>query len=466
MGSTGVGAAVAAAPVATVLLFAVLRARRARRVEAAGWALEKVALEGRLAFVPWASIERRLETLRKSDPTSALDQVVAVDCIAAGLRHVTHHRSASKAKGLRGDTSTELVVDALRTGHSAVLGAEVVTCDHFDVDGLCSVLALLLHDSPRAQAAPGGWPRVARLLCAAARIGDFRELDYAAVLRGEACETQALQLCCLLNTLERREFFRPFGGSGEDGKYELMLRSDAVLALVLEGAAERSRCDWGEEFEQVLTGCRALARPGAVRRHPQLGLLVIETVQPLHYYALFSHAAGPEPCDTVLTLYGGGRCEVEQRYTGFVELTSRPVQPRACLTKLAKVLSLASGGRERWGADRFVDSGPLLRVLPDAPDAPTLTKAQRYGHPFERPIAPSCIDAARIEHIVCGFLRVAHSSDQPLLQEPWSWTKLHEFNRRVNWRAIAEQLGLPAHAASSAAQGSGQKVELVDNRGS
>lgn len=55
--------------------------------------------------------------------------------------------------------------------------------------------------------------------------------------------------------------------------------------------------------------------------------------EPRHYYALFSHSIG---LDYVLSLYDGGRYELECKYTQFVAVHSRPVWPRFDLTPLAK----------------------------------------------------------------------------------------------------------------------------------
>lgn len=69
----------------------------------------------------------------------------------------------------------------------------------------------------------------------------------------------------------------------------------------------------------MLSGWQALQDGGAeaVRRHDALGLVALRPPAPLHYYSLFSHAAG---ADTVLVQYPGRRYEVESRYTQFIML--------------------------------------------------------------------------------------------------------------------------------------------------
>ena len=63
----------------------------------------------------------------------------------------------------------------------------------------------------------------------------------------------------------------------------------------------------------------------------------------------------------------------------------------------------------QWASERVVDSGPLLR-LEDL--AARLTKAERYGHPYERrvPTAPG-LSAEAIEREVVAFLRAAYHGE-------------------------------------------------------
>jgi hypothetical protein len=55
----------------------------------------------------------------------------------------------------------------------------------------------------------------------------------------------------------------------------------------------------------------------------------------------------------------------------------------------------------RWMANRFTDSGPMLRL--ERPDL-KLSKAQRYGHPTERPVFSSAINPAEMRALVISYL--------------------------------------------------------------
>ena len=106
--------------------------------------------------------------------------------------------------------------------------------------------------------------------------------------------------------------------------------------------------------------------------------------------------------------------------------------PRLSLSARVAALSAAEaarGGAGSWVADRFVDSGPLLRL--QAPGA-TLSRAARYGQPYERSIAPSAIPEAAFRAAVLSYFEHGLAGVAP--REAWSWAELHAFNEAVDWR--------------------------------
>ncbi|CAK8992181.1 Probable beta-D-xylosidase 2 (AtBXL2), partial [Durusdinium trenchii] len=295
--------------------------------------------------------------------------------------------------GLRGDTSTELTCNAVAQGKH--LAFSFVTCNHFDIDGYFAVLCCV---------EPAWWTAVKRrdVVVAAARLGDFRE----GATEPRVGDT-ALRVCCLINSLERKHFRRPF--EGDDGKFDFFLQPTQIALVkdVVDGRCTHEHL-YSDEYRRVLAD---LGRIQSVAHHRDIGLVVVHASQPLHYYALFSDCRG---CDTVLAVYPGDRFEIEHRYTTFVDLTSRPVLPRVCLSKL-KVAD--------YSAERYVDSGPLWRR-----DA-KLTKAQRYGHPFERDIAaaPRGVKEADVMRALTQLL--AHARGRA--QQRWTWAELAKFNKRA-----------------------------------
>jgi hypothetical protein len=156
-----------------------------------------------------------------------------------------------------------------------------------------------------------------------------------------------------------------------------------------------------------------------------------------------------------------------QKYTTFVQTTSATF-PRIDLAPLARVLNAIERGErgagrsgvgrdeaggatgdamtaveqsgrcagdggadavsERvWRVDRVNDSGPLLRL--ESVDR-HLTKAERYGHPFERPLLKSThLTAARARQIVLSFFRFGYRDVER--QAVWSWASIHSFNASI-----------------------------------
>jgi len=82
---------------------------------------------------------------------------------------------------------------------------------------------------------------------------------------------------------------------------------------------------------------------------------------------------------------------------------------------------------ERWKVDRFVDSGPLLRLE----RRQTLTRAERYGHPTERAIHASLIPLTALTNYVRSYL--AHGLSSAPSKARWSWEELHALNSGIDW---------------------------------
>jgi hypothetical protein len=105
-----------------------------------------------------------------------------------------------------------------------------------------------------------------------------------------------------------------------------------------------------------------------------------------------------------------------------------------------------------WHSDRITDSGPILRI--DLNNGTHLSKAERYGHPYERPIFPSLISEQEIAMMVVSYFSHAYSfysskKEGPTIHgkeaeseakksqggEILDWSDLHEFNESIDWAA-------------------------------
>ena len=285
------------------------------------------------------------KALKEGGGSSCEELAMVVDCSPPrhGVPCITHHkgthikRQAKAHPGwpaLKGDSSTALVLDAIAQRHPlfARCSPALVSCNHFDIDGLLAAWSAM-HPSAALEKA--------ELIAACAHIGDFRELrmpgaahgggapatngngagerdrsawratllmvatmcippqdedddgdedDEASGDGGDTVWTRALKICCWLNTQERLHFSRPFETPDEDDKYEHFLPR---LAAVLEDPGAR-QAEWRDEHDAVLSGHRALQDPAhsRVEARRDIDLVVVDTPDPLHYYALFSVSHG------------------------------------------------------------------------------------------------------------------------------------------------------------------------------
>lgn len=182
----------------------------------------------------------------------------------------------------------------------------------------------------------------------------------------------------------------------------------------------------------------------------------------------------------IMALYSNNRYELEIKYTSMIDLGSRPTLPRVDMTPLAlylnkleqskisktqeiainsyegieRITSSVIDGEEvihndtdstakdndeiceifKWQCDRITDSGPLLRLNSNINK---LSKAARYGHPYERMIYPSLISPQEMKNIVLSFFTHAYVQEPGPVRAKMDheWNDLHEFNKNINWDA-------------------------------
>eukprot|EP01041_Mallomonas_annulata_P010657 gene10657-22246_t len=372
-----------------------------------------------------------------------LADTLVVDCTHPTADQLTHHLKLQGQKNkmdlsLRGDSSTDAVMNAIDANH-VVLQHKFVSSNHWDIDSFLSVWCCINRE--KAQSCQ-------QLIRECARIGDFRELRL-----DETWQHEALKLACWLNSEERRLFYKPFEStisrmSGEedgDSKFEYFLTNfnhalDNLNTIEIES-------QWKDEYARVVQEYSDLhsKQISNVKLYPSIGLAIVNYPQPMHYYSLFSVSRG---FDIILSCYSNNRYELELKYTTYVDIGSRPCLPRVELIALVIYLnkrelslkqtsdptvSLDSSATTstRWGANRITDSGPILRL--DREDY-RLNKAERYGHPYERPIYSSLITPDEMMSIVVAYFNFAYRKEGSVIvpKRDWEWTELHEFNRNLD----------------------------------
>ncbi|MEM8886851.1 MAG: DUF6687 family protein, partial [Bacteroidota bacterium] len=228
-------------------------------------------------------------------------EVVIVDSYFKGRSMLSHWRGAPIPDGLGDDSSTGIVLNAIKANHSSVK-LPFVSNNHFDIDGFLGIWALLYPELALEHEA---------LLREAALIGDFREWKI-----GSARSLEALKLCCWINSVERKRFYEPFGEKDEAAscvpKYAYFL--PLLKDFLQEPHAFRQ--EWEEEFALILDQQELLETKGQIERIGELHIQIVKSPEPLHYYVLFQDS---EQMDMVLSMYAGNRYELEYKYVSWVD---------------------------------------------------------------------------------------------------------------------------------------------------
>lgn len=322
---------------------------------------------------------------------------------------LSHWRGAPTPETLRDDTSAGIVLNALRAN---VMGMELpyVTANHFDIDGFVGVWSLLNPEQALDQE---------ELLRQMALIGDFRELDLNHPLAGEA-----LKLVCWINAKEKELFWPPFGAEALPEsevtlcpkKFDYFLKT---FTRVLKDP-DWERGSWEDEVGSALLGYREVYSPKTrLSRHHEVGLIIVDTPHPVHYYGLFSRTIG---FDIVLACYEQNRYELEYKYTTWVDIASRPTLPRITMAPLAKKLNEIEKSGRTWTYDAITETGPILRLSGEG-----LSRVDTFESPTEREIYSSSISPEELKQIVVQYYQGAYSDIEPKCN--WSWKEIKELNK-------------------------------------
>lgn len=212
-----------------------------------------------------------------------MPHTLVVDCSHQTSRQLTHHLKGVNQKklmdlSLRGDTSTDSVLNAIKT-NSPMLGLKNVSSNHFDVDSFISCWSCI---NPILAA------KHDQILREVARIGDFREL-----LLDHPYQDTALQLTCWLNSEEKKLFYKPFESkiSLADGEEEGIRKFAYFLPLFGSVLNNPSLPDyevqWREEYNRVVKEYHIINSLTCLKYfESNIGLVVVNLTDPIHYYRL------------------------------------------------------------------------------------------------------------------------------------------------------------------------------------
>ncbi len=338
-------------------------------------------------------------------------QAIVVDSTHPNGLILSHWRGAPTPDAIRDDTSAAIVLNAIRTNLPG-LELPYVTANHFDIDGFVGVWSLLNPELAMEHE---------ELLRQMALIGDFRELDLNHPLAGEA-----LKLVCWINARERELFYKPFAADEMEEKETVQCVKKFEYFLprfkqILKDP-DWERGAWEDEVGDVLLGYRTLYSPATkLTRHPKIGLIIVETPEPVHYYALFSRTVG---FDIVLSIYDDNRFELEYKYTTWVDISSRPTLPRLPLGPLANKLNQLETSGHTWTADPVTETGPLLRL-----QGKDLSREMTYDNPTERKIYSSGISPEVLKETIVAYFKNGYQHITPKYN--WTWKEVKALGQEV-----------------------------------
>ncbi|HEX9638016.1 MAG TPA: DUF6687 family protein [Acidobacteriota bacterium] len=245
---------------------------------------------------------------------------------------------------LKADTSAAIVLRFLRLSlgrqQELVLDAELVSNNHFDEDGLLGLWSLLHPDQAL---------RWAPLIEEVARAGDF-----CCTGHGDAARI-AFALATLADS-ERSPLaaVRATGAQPQADEVRYRLLLEQLPGLLADVGQVRAL--WAEAWCAYQASLRALECGSArLEEFPELDLVVVEASEPLHPMAIYNHT----DCLRVLESIGA-TARLHYRYETWVQLVSRPVQPRLDLGPLAARLQQGERERCRWCFDGVDATTPQL----------------------------------------------------------------------------------------------------------
>ena len=265
---------------------------------------------------------------------------------------LSHWPGAPTPVELKADTSAEIVLNYLQSPDADSLrgGAEAVSNNHFDIDGLMALWAMLNPEDAVTEADK---------LVAIAACGDFERWT------GEA----AAKAVCALHGLERLESSPLHGGlAGISDQHALtaylyagMLPFVQTLLDDLDSLEEF----WRDEYARVEAGRQLFERDEAgMKEKPEVDLAVFTLPENIHPIAINERTQ----CSRVVLLIEEFRYLVRYRYESWVEYQSRDIPPRIDLGPFADLLQTFEGNPGYWEADDVASIVPVLRFRNEEDD--------------------------------------------------------------------------------------------------
>lgn len=265
-----------------------------------------------------------------------------------------HWPGSGSPAEFRADTSTEIVLNYLETPDAKrqyAPKARVVSNNHFDEDGLCSVWAMLHPKHAQQQR---------DLLVDVATAGDFSHYR----------RPQAAKVVFTIRS-HADPSISPVVDKLQGGDGTGSARYQALLPLLQDFLDETDRYGpfWDEEWSAMLRSKTAMVMGEVeLREIPHVDLAVAKAPEILHPMVLYNSTERLR----VLTSLPTGEYLLKYRYETWVQYASRPVMPRVDLALLLPRLQELERESVIWTFDGIQATTPALRpVGPDGSLAPS-----------------------------------------------------------------------------------------------
>lgn len=303
---------------------------------------------------------------------------------AATVLALSHWPRSATPQALKADTSAEIVFNYLRSPDAEALrgGAEAVSNNHFDIDGLMGLWAMLNPEEALDHA---------ELVVAIAECGDFERWsgEHAAkavcALHGlESMVSSPLHegLAAIVDPAERTAYL-----------YNEMLPFVPALLRDVDSVEEF----WHDEYERIATGRRLFDVGNAgLKEIPEVDMAVFTLAEDVHPIAINERTQ----CSRVVLVIEEFRYLVRYRYESWVEYQSREMPPRIDLVPFADFLQTFEGNPGYWKADDVASIVPLLRLQDEGKD-----------------VVPSSITPGLFVNLLAQFLN-DNAEDESLLWSP------------------------------------------------
>ena len=271
---------------------------------------------------------------------------------AATVLALSHWPRSATPEALKADTSAEIVFNYLRSPDAEALrgDAEAVSSNHFDIDGLMGLWAMLNPEEALKHA---------ELVIAIADCGDFERWS------GE----HAAKAVCALHALESMDSSPLHDGLAAivDPLERTAYLYNETLPFVPELLRDVDSLEeyWHDEYERVATGRRLFEREGIeMKEMPELDMAVFTLPEDVHPIAVNERTQ----CSRVVLVMDEFRYLVRYRYESWVEYQSREFPPRIDLGPFAEFLQTFEGNPGYWKADDVASIVPVLRLQDEDED--------------------------------------------------------------------------------------------------